>query len=143
MHLTDSALAFVTDRHLAILSTPTADSRIHAVPVGFTFEDGVVRIITSHGTQKVRNAERAGHATVAQGDGARWITFVGTARINRNADAVAHAVALYAARHCQPRVNPKRVVIEIAVERDAKRRPVSRPARADPSRVVVQAPPRC
>lgn len=117
MTLTDTAAAFVADRHLAILSTPATSGRIHSVPVGFTLENGVVRIITSDGTQKVRNVERAGHATVAQVDGPRWISFVGTASINRDADAVAHAVALYAARYRQPGVNPKRVVIEITVER--------------------------
>lgn len=120
--LTEAAREFVTARHLAILSSPGSsadgpDGRVHSVPVGFTVEDGIVRIITSDGTQKVRNVERAGHATVAQVDGARWISFAGAAGINRDADAVAHAVALYAARYRQPRVNPARVVIEIAVER--------------------------
>jgi hypothetical protein len=85
--------------------------------VGFTLENGVVRIITSDRSQKVCNAERAGHATVAEVDGARWITFTGTASINRDTDAVAPAVALYADRYRHPGVNPQRVVIEIAVER--------------------------
>ncbi len=115
--LTDAAAQFVADRHLAILSTPGPDGRIHSIPVGFTLDGGIVRIITSDGTQKVRNAERAGHATVAQVDGPRWITLVGTATINRDSDGVAHAVQLYASRYRQPGVNPKRVVIEIVVER--------------------------
>ena len=117
MPLTDTASAFVADRYLAILSTPSADGRIHSVPVGFTLENGVVRVITSDGSQKVRNVERAGHAIVVQVEGARWISLGGAASINRNADAVAHAVTLYAVRYRQPRVNPTRVVIEIAVER--------------------------
>jgi hypothetical protein len=87
------------------------------VPVGFTLEDGVVRIITSDGTQKVRNVERAGTATVAQVDGRRWITVVGAASINRDPDAVARAVELYAGRYRRPGVNPMRVVIEITVDR--------------------------
>jgi len=114
--LTNEGIAFVTDRHLAILSTFGRTGGIHSVPVGFTLEDGVVRIITGDGTQKVRNVERGGHATVAQVEGARWVTFVGSATINRDPDAIAHAVALYAGRYRQPRVNPERVVIEIAVE---------------------------
>ena len=117
MDLSTAASAFVTDRHLAILSTPSADGRIHSVPVGFTFEHGVVRIITSDATQKVRNVERAGHATVSQVDGPRWITFIGTATINRDPGAVSHAVELYAARYRRPGVNPRRVVIEILAER--------------------------
>ncbi len=69
-------------------------ARIHSVPVGFTVEDG---IITSDGTQKVRHVERSGQATVAQVDGRRWITFVGTAGINRDPDSLAHAVAVLSA----------------------------------------------
>ncbi|MEY2849705.1 MAG: hypothetical protein RI885_2372 [Actinomycetota bacterium] len=115
-HLTAEAVAFTTERHLAILSTLATEGRIHSVPVGFTVEDGVARIITSEGTQKVLNVERGGRATVSQVDGARWITLEGVASIDRDRDAVAHAVALYAGRYRQPRVNPSRVVIEITVD---------------------------
>jgi PPOX class probable F420-dependent enzyme len=116
-HFTDAAITFVTDRHLAILSTHTKTGDIHSVPVGFTLEDGVIRIITGDGTQKVLNAERGGQATVAQVDGPRWITLIGTPSVNRHPGAVAHAVDLYAKRYRQPSVNPQRVVIEIVVER--------------------------
>jgi len=109
----DDAARFLAERHLAILSTFGARGGIHSVPVGFTFEDGLVRIITSDGTQKVRNVERGGQATVAQVDGRRWVSFAGAARINRDPVAVATAVELYAVRYRQPRVNPIRVVIEI------------------------------
>jgi PPOX class probable F420-dependent enzyme len=115
--LPDAAASFVEERHLGVLSTLGANGRIHSVPVGFTLEDGVVRIITSDGTQKVRNVERAGTATVAQVDGRRWITVVGAASINRDPDAVARAVELYAGRYRRPGVNPTRVVIEITVDR--------------------------
>ncbi|WP_394770742.1 PPOX class F420-dependent oxidoreductase [Lacisediminihabitans sp.] len=114
--LTSDAVEFVTERHLAVLSTLGPTGRIHSVPVGFTVEGGVVRIITSDGTQKVRNVERSGQATVAQVDGRRWITFVGTAAINRDPAAVAHAVELYSRRYRQPGVNPRRVVIEIPID---------------------------
>lgn len=114
--LPDAAVQFLTDYHLAILSTLTVGGRIHSVPVGFTVEGDLLRIISSDGTQKVRNLERDGRATVAQVDGRRWITFSGTARIDRTPDAVARAVELYARRYRQPSVNPRRVVIEIAVE---------------------------
>lgn len=115
--LTDAATRFVTERHLAILSTLAHRGGIHAVPVGFTLDGGLVRIITSDGTQKVRNVERGGTATVAQVHEGQWISFAGQASINRDADAVAHAVALYAARYRQPRVNPSRVVIEITIDK--------------------------
>jgi PPOX class probable F420-dependent enzyme len=115
--LTDAATRFVTERHLAILSTLGHRGGIHSVPVGFTVEGGLLRIITSDGTQKVRNVERGGTATVAQVHEGQWISFAGQAQVNREADAVAHAVALYAARYRQPRVNPSRVVIEISFDK--------------------------
>ncbi|MDF2920641.1 MAG: hypothetical protein K0S70_4859 [Microbacterium sp.] len=115
--LTDDALSFLREYRLATLSTVGRRGRIHAVPVGFTYEDGVVRIIGSRGTQKFVNAERSGRAAVCSVDGARWISFEGPARVTDDPEAVAHAVELYAARYRQPRVNPERVVLEMTVER--------------------------
>lgn len=115
--LTAAGIQFVTDRHLAILSTQGHRGGIHSVPVGFTVEGGILRIITSDGTQKVRNVERGGHATVAQVHEGQWVSFAGAASINRDPDAVAHAVALYAQRYRQPRVNPLRVVIEVQLDK--------------------------
>jgi PPOX class probable F420-dependent enzyme len=114
--ITDEARGFVDDRHLATLSTMSRTGTIHAVAVGFTLHDGVVRIITTDGTQKVRNVERDPRATVAQVDGARWISFVGTAVVERDREAVTLAEDLYAARYRQPRPNPARVVIRITVD---------------------------
>ncbi|RFA09964.1 PPOX class F420-dependent enzyme [Subtercola boreus] len=117
IRLSEAGTVFVTDRHLAILTTLGPTGRLHSVPVGFTLEDGIARIITSDGTQKVRNAERGGQASVAQVDGGRWLSFQGPSCVVRDAAAVAHAVELYAGRYRQPGVNPRRVVIEITVER--------------------------
>jgi PPOX class probable F420-dependent enzyme len=111
--LTDAGLAFVSDRHLATLSTIGRDGGIHVVAVGFTVHEGAVRIITSDGTQKVRNVERDARATVAQVEGARWLSIAGRATIERDADAVRLAEELYARRYRQPRANPRRVVIRI------------------------------
>lgn len=115
--LTDDALAFLAEYHLATLSTIGRSGRVHAVPVGFTYEDGVVRVIGSRDTQKFVNAERSGRASLCSVDGGRWISFEGPAHVTDEPTAVAHAVDLYAARYRQPRVNPERVVLEIAVER--------------------------
>ncbi len=115
--LTDDALEFLAENHLATLSTLGRRGRIHAVPVGFTFEDGVVRVIGSRGSQKFLNAQRSGRATVCSVDRARWISFEGPVVVREDPDAVAHAVALYAGRYRQPRVNPERVVLELTVER--------------------------
>ncbi|WP_404432021.1 PPOX class F420-dependent oxidoreductase [Microbacterium lacus] len=108
---------FVTEYHLATLSTIAPSGLIHAVAVGFTVSGGIVRIITSDGSQKVRNVERDSRATVAQVAGPQWLSIAGTASIERDTDAVAHAVSLYATRYRQPRVNPKRVVIQLVPER--------------------------
>lgn len=115
--LTDDALAFLGEYHLATLSTVGRGGRVHAVPVGFTYEDGVVRVIGSRGSQKFLNAERSGRASVCSVDGARWISFEGVARVTDDPAAVDHAVELYAARYRQPRVNPERVVLEMTVAR--------------------------
>lgn len=111
--LTDAGREFVRERHLATLSTLAPWGGIHAVPVGFTLHDGIIRIISSGGSQKVRNAQRDATATVSQLDGARWITFQGEATVHDDPDEVALAVALYADRYRQPRVNPLRVAIRI------------------------------
>jgi len=115
--LTDEAFSFFREYHLATLSTVGRSGRVHAVPVGFTYEDGVVRVIGSRGTQKFVNAERSGRASVCSVDGGRWISLEGAAAVTDDPDAVAHAVELYAARYRQPRVNPERVVLEMRVER--------------------------
>ena len=115
--ITEDGRRFLTDRHLATLSTIDRTGTIHVVAVGFTLSDGVVRIITSDGTQKVRNVERDARATVAQIDGAQWLSIAGRASLERDPDAVALAESLYADRYRPPRENPKRVVLRIDPER--------------------------
>lgn len=114
--LTGAALEFLTERHLATLSTIGRDGRIHSVPVGMTYLDGVVRVIGSEGSQKFVNAQRSGRASISSVDGARWITFEGPVVVSADPERVALAVKLYAARYRQPRPNPQRVVLEVAVE---------------------------
>jgi PPOX class probable F420-dependent enzyme len=115
--LSADGVRFVTDRHLATLSTIGPAGAIHVVAVGFTYVDGIVRIITTDGGQKVRNVERDARATVAQVDGRQWLSIAGTATVARGAAEVAAAEALYAGRYRQPRPNPRRVVISIVAER--------------------------
>jgi F420H(2)-dependent biliverdin reductase len=114
--LSPEGIAFVTDRHLASLSTMGPDGRIHVVPVGFTYRDGLVRIITSGPSQKVANLRRDARATVSQVDGARWLTLSGTASILDDPDEVHLAVELYSGRYRVPRENPLRVAIAVEVE---------------------------
>ena len=113
-------LTFLTERHLATLTTLRADGSPHVVPVGVTYdaETRTARVITSGSSAKVGHV-RAGRQRVAvcQVEGRRWLTLEGTAVVRDDPDAVADAVARYAVRYRQPRVNPARVVIEIAVDR--------------------------
>ncbi|MBS4100664.1 PPOX class F420-dependent oxidoreductase [Tsukamurella paurometabola] len=117
--LNPDALAFVTERHLATLSTLRADGTPHTVAIAFTYDagTGVARVITSGDSQKARNAARGGYAALTQVDGARWLTLEGPARVRTDAASVRDAEARYAVRYKPPRENPKRVVIEIDVTR--------------------------
>src|SRR5262249_22436255 len=117
--LTNDALAFLTERHLAMLTTLRADNTPHVVAVGFTFDPKthIARVITTGGPQKAVNAERGGVAVLSQVDGARWLSLEGRANVNREVDAVRDAELRYAQRYRTPRANPRRVVIEVEVER--------------------------
>ena len=117
--LTNDALAFLTERHLAMLTTLRVDNSPHVVAVGFTFDPKthIARVITTGGSQKAVNAERGGVAVLSQVDGARWLSLEGRASVNREVDAVRDAELRYAQRYRTPRANPRRVVIEVQVER--------------------------
>jgi PPOX class probable F420-dependent enzyme len=117
--LTTEAQAFLLERHLGTLSTLRADGTLHVCAVGFTWDPDALlaRVITGDGSQKVRNVERSGRAAVAQVDGGRWLSLEGPARVTRDARDIASAVARYAERYQEPRINPRRVAIEISVER--------------------------
>ena len=117
--LTNDAIAFLTERHLAMLTTLRSDNSPHVVAVGFTFDPKthIARVITSGGSQKAVNAENQGVAVLSQVDGARWLSLEGKTLVNTDADAVRDAELRYAQRYRTPRPNPKRVVIEVRVER--------------------------
>ena len=111
-------LDFLTERHLATLTTLRRDGSPHVVPVGFTYEPQtrIARVITSGDSIKAGNAARAGAVgALCQVDRARWLTLSGPMRVDTDPDAVADAVRRYAERYRQPRVNPKRVVLIMSV----------------------------
>ncbi|MDQ1663478.1 MAG: hypothetical protein QOJ68_3458 [Blastococcus sp.] len=113
-------IAFLTERHLATLTTLRADGSPHVVPVGVTYDaaSGLARVITSGTSAKVRHV-RDGRSRVAvcQVDGRRWLTLEGTAVVKDDPESVAEAVERYAQRYRRPRENPARVVLEISVDR--------------------------
>ncbi len=110
---------FWTERRLSTLVTLRRDGTPHVVPVGVTLDVAarLARVICGGRSQKVRNVLATGIAVVSQVDGAHWSTLEGKAVVRDDPASVADAVERYAARYRQPRVNPERVVIEIAVTR--------------------------
>ncbi len=115
--LPEAVRRFLAERHLATLTTLRDDGTPHVVAIGFTWDDGVVRVITNVSSRKVAHVRVQPRAVVAQVDGARWLSLEGPAVVSDDAERVARAVELYAVRYRQPAVNPQRVVIEIAVDR--------------------------
>ena len=117
--LTNDALAFLTERHLAMLTTLRADGSPHVVAVGFTFDPKthIARVITTGGSQKALNAARGGVAVLSQVDGARWLSLEGRASVSSDAESVRDAELRYAQRYRTPRANPRRVVVEVHIER--------------------------
>lgn len=112
---------FLTERHLASLTTMRADNTPHVVAVGFTWDPdaALVRVITWAGSRKARNvAQRPGSpAAVCQVDGGRWLSLEGTATVTSDPARVADAVTRYAQRYREPKQRDDRVVIEIAITR--------------------------
>ena len=118
--LPPAELEFLRERHLATLTTLRPDGSPHVVAVGFTWDadTGLVRVITSGRSRKAAHV-RAGsaRAVVAQVDGRRWLSLEGVPAVSDDPERVAEAVRRYAERYRQPRENPERVVLEIAVDR--------------------------
>jgi PPOX class probable F420-dependent enzyme len=119
--LPDDVLAFLTERHLATLTTLRPDGSPHVVAVGFTYEPAarLVRVITFAPSKKARNlvASPGSRAAVSQVDGGRWLTLEGTAVVTDDPARVAEAVARYAERYRQPGERDDRVAIELTVDR--------------------------
>ncbi|WP_414168631.1 pyridoxamine 5'-phosphate oxidase family protein [Streptoverticillium reticulum] len=117
-------LDFWRERHVCTLTTPRPDGSPHVVPVGVTFDPETLtaRVICDKNSRKVANVQAAGpdgaRVAVCQMEGRRWATLEGRAVVRAETDTVADAVARYAVRYGRdPRPNPDRVVIEIAVTR--------------------------
>jgi len=76
----DDRDAFLQQPRTAVIATAGRDGRIHAVPVWYSWDGSVFRIITERDSVKHRNAVRAGRATlcVDERDGRfRYITAEG------------------------------------------------------------------
>lgn len=120
-HAPDTVVAFLTERHLASLTTVDPSGDLQVTPVGTTFdpERGLLRVITWATSRKARNV-RAGpgqRVAVCQVDAGRWLALYGPATVTADPDAVAEGVRRYTERYRQPKDRSDRVVIEIAVDR--------------------------
>lgn len=117
--LSAAGLAFVTERHLATITTLRPDGTPHVTPVGFTWEDATAtaRVICSGTSRKARNVEADGLVALCQFEGRQWLTLEGRGRVRSEPEAVADAEGRYALRYRRPRPNPSRVVIEVTVIR--------------------------
>ncbi|MFE6778432.1 pyridoxamine 5'-phosphate oxidase family protein [Streptomyces sp. NPDC057702] len=117
-------VAFWRERHLCTLTTPRPNGTPHVTPVGVTYdpESRIARVICRRTSTKVANVSAAGPTgalvAVCQLAGARWATLEGRARVRTDAASVAEAERRYAERYGRdPRPNPERVTIEIALTR--------------------------
>ncbi|WP_448627042.1 pyridoxamine 5'-phosphate oxidase family protein [Geodermatophilus sp. URMC 64] len=118
-HLSPDLLTFLTERHLATLTTLRPDGSPHVVPVGFTFDAGTrtARVITTDTSAKARHVRAGARVALCQVEGRRWLTLEGTAVVRDDPAAVRDAEERYARRYRTPRENPRRVVLEISVDR--------------------------
>src|SRR5262245_26138322 len=82
---------FVAMPHTAVLATVWDERRAHAVPVWYLYRDGAFNIITGSGSQKLKNIERTGRATLTidQRDGVyRYVTVEGPVEVRDGVNAV-------------------------------------------------------
>jgi F420H(2)-dependent biliverdin reductase len=111
---------FLTEFHVAVMTTTRPDGSLHGAGIGFTY-DLVTRqcwLIAQNDSVKVRNIIEGSRALVAQVEGSRWLSLEGKARVDDEPEVVAEAERRYAIRypgHGNPAVG--RVAIIINVER--------------------------
>lgn len=112
-------LEFLTERHLATLTTLRRDGTPHVVPVGVVLdhEQECAWVITDGGSAKARHLATPSPVAVASVEGRHWATIEGTAVARPDAESVARACERYAERYRQPRENPTRVALRIEVSR--------------------------
>ena len=117
----DELLQFLSDRHLATLTTLRDNGGPQVTPVGVTYEPEtrLARVITWADSFKAKTlaSDPGQQVAVCQVDGGRWLTIYGRATVTDQPDAVAEAVTRYAERYRPPKQRDDRVVIEIAVDR--------------------------
>jgi F420H(2)-dependent biliverdin reductase len=116
-----AVLDFLTERHLATLTTIGPDGGLQVTPVGLTYDPAtrLARVITWATSRKALNvaADPGQRVALCQVDGGRWLALHGPATLADSPEAVAEGVNRYARRYRQPKIRPDRVVIEVEVDR--------------------------
>jgi PPOX class probable F420-dependent enzyme len=119
----DEFREFWTERRVCLLGTVSPDGTPHVVAVGVTvdLDSGLARVIASRTSKKIRNVlahgEAGARASVTGHDGRRrWSTLQGLAQVRTDRESVAEAERRYALRYREPRENPQRAVLEIAID---------------------------
>jgi len=121
--LDDDVVTFLTERHLATLTTLREDGSPHVVAVGFSYDVNarVARVITWAASQKAVNAGRmeaiGQRAAVCQVDGGRWLSLEGPVRLVTDVARIQPGIDGYTARYREPKQRDDRAVIEIDVDR--------------------------
>ncbi len=64
MTLSADVVAFISEPQICVLATTGADGSPHAMPMWYLFKDGDILFAAGKKSQKVRNIERTGKATV-------------------------------------------------------------------------------
>lgn len=110
---------WLANNGLATLATIQKDGAPHVTMVGANWdpEARMLRIISSDGAQKVVNLQRDPRCSVTFGLGGVWASFEGTAEVTSDPERVATAVEHYERRFRPVSENPKRVAIEVSVNR--------------------------
>ena len=110
--------AFLTENHLASLTTTFPSGRFHVVPVApiWVADDHTIRIVTRVGSVKAGNAERGAEGAVSMVDGGRWMSLHGRTIVRDDPDRVADTIARYTAQRHPPRGEFDRLSLEIQVD---------------------------
>ncbi len=88
-----------------------------AIASWYGADTGIISIISWDGTHEVRNTERTFRAAICQVDGRRHLFHQGRAQVVRDPGDVKRVEAAFATRYRPARENPRRVSIEIVVDR--------------------------
>jgi PPOX class probable F420-dependent enzyme len=117
--LTPELVAFWRERHLCSVTSIRPDGSLHVVPMGVVLdpETRSAWAITSRTSHKVAHLLANPTVAVCQVDGRRWCTLEGRAEVLDDEASVSEAVQRYAERYRQPRGNPSRVALRIALDR--------------------------